>query len=170
MSWEPLKLSAHDNSLYGKLYMSSHDIGIARECADYLAKKGWFGLTLRRRGSTQIQQISFTTTLIVSYSRPFKPGRGSIAFPTRLLKYDTEQKAFHDKLLNLRDKVHAHTDENSYEIRPYDNAFIKSIDRIPYTHFTVEEIDLFLNMTAGVVRRIADRMEEIHSSARTGPR
>lgn len=73
----------------------------------------------------------------------------------------------HSRLLRLRDKVHAHMDADSYDIRPLDNDYIKSIDNLPYTHFSVEEINRFLSMTDGLCDRISARMEEIHASARS---
>jgi hypothetical protein len=58
---------------------------------------------------------------------------------------------------------------DSYNIRPLDNEYIKSIDSLPYTHFSAEEIDRFLSMTDGLRDRISARMEEIHASARSSP-
>lgn len=169
MSFDDLPLSARDRALCGKLYVSSYDISIARQAARFLRKKGWHGYTFLRRGSTQIQQIAHTTTMIVAYSRPFKPGRSNdVTFPERLLQpYGAQERAMHARLLKLRDKAHAHMDVESYHIRPLDNEHIKSIDRLPYTHFSAEEIDLFLSMTDGLRDRIVARMEEIHAGARS---
>lgn len=171
MSFDDLPLSARDRALYGKLYVSSYDINIARQAARFLKKKGWHGYTFTRRGSTQIQQTAHTTTMIVAYGRPFKPGRSSrVTFPERLLQpYSAEEREMHLLLLRLRDKVHAHMDVDSYKIRPLDNEYIKSIDSLPYTHFSAEEIDQFLSMTDGLRDRISVRMEEIHASARSFP-
>lgn len=169
MSLDDLPLSARDRALYGKLYVSAYDIGIARQAARFLKAKGWHGYTFMRRGSTQIQQIAHTTTMIVAYSRPFKPGRSSgVTFPERLLQpYSVDEREMHSRLLILRDKAHAHMDVDSYDIRPLDNGYIKSIDRLPCTHFSAEEIDRFLSMTDGLRERISARMEEIHASARS---
>src|SRR5690606_11746537 len=107
----------------------------------------------------------------VAYSRPFKPGRSSsVTFPERLLQpYSAEEREMHARLLGLRDKAHAHMDVDSYNIRPLDNEYIKSIDSLPYAHFSAEEIDRFLSMTDGIRDRISARMEEIHASARSSP-
>lgn len=134
MSFDDLPLNARDRSLYGKLYVTSYDISIASRAAKFLKKKGWHGYTFIRRGSTKIQQIAHTTTMIIAYSRPFKPGRSSsVTFPKRLLQpYNAEEREMHARLLRLRDKSHAHMDVESYNIRPLDNEYIKSIDSIPY--------------------------------------
>lgn len=73
----------------------------------------------------------------------------------------------HIRLLKLRDKAHAHMDIDSYDIRPLGNEYIKSIDMLPYTHFSAEEIDRFLSMTDRLCDRIGARMEEIHAGARS---
>ena len=171
MSFDDLSLSERDRALYGKLYVSSYDISIACQAARFLKKKGWHGYTFMRRGSTEIQQIAHTTTMIVAYSRPFKPGRSSgMTFPERLLQpYSAEEREMHTRLLILRDKVHAHMDVDSYNIRPLDNEYIKSIENLPYTNFSADEIDRFLSMTDGLRDRLHARMEEIHASARSTP-
>lgn len=169
MSFEELPLSKRDRALYGKLYVSLHDIGIARQAARFLKKKGWHGYTFMRRGSTEIQQIAHTTTVIVAYSRPFKIGKNKgVAFPDRLMQpYNKEEREMHKRLLYLRDKAHAHMDPESYDIRPLNDPYIKSMDMVPYTNFSLDEVNVFLSMTDGLSKRISDRMEEIHSSARS---
>ncbi len=148
-------------ALYGKLYVSSNDIELARSCASYIKKKGWYTYAFLRRGSVRIQQISFTTTLIIAYARPFKPGRGNIAFPDRLMvKYGNAEKALHKRLLQLRDKEYAHLDATSYKVTPY-RGDIKSIENIRDVCFTEQEIDMFLLMTNGLLHRISDRMEQL---------
>lgn len=168
MSWERLKLSERDNALYGKLSMSALDIAKARSFANQLRKKRWHTFPLVRRGSVPTYQVALTTALVVAYARPFVVGRGGgLAFPNRLKQYTPEQEELHRRLLKLRHEQFAHTDPISYEIRPYDDPYIKSVDMVPETYFTAEEIDLFLEMTGGVLNRINSRMEEIHASART---
>ena len=169
MTLKELTLSPRDRALYGKLYVSFYDIGIAQRCVAFLKKKSWHGPTFRRCGSAQIQLISHTTTMIISYSRPFKPGRASnVAFSERLLRqYTADHRRLHAKLLTLRDETEAHMDQKSYMIRPFDSIHFKSINQLPYTYFSAEEIDRFLEMTAGLMGRISVRMEEIHAAART---
>ena len=168
MAWETLKLSERDNALYGKLYMSRYDIGKARSCAWQISKKKWHSFPIFRRGSVPTYQIALTTTLIVAYARPFIPGRGKgFAFPERLKQYGPEEEILHRMILKLRNEQYAHTDPASYEIKPYDDPYFMSIDMVPESHFSSEEIDLFLTMTEGLQSRINDRMEEIHASART---
>ncbi|MDA9512099.1 hypothetical protein XI04_03305 [Bradyrhizobium sp. CCBAU 11430] len=68
------------------MHASHGDLAIASSSAQYIPKKGWHSLSFLRRGSMPIQQIAFTTTMIVAYARPFAGGRGKgINFPERLL-------------------------------------------------------------------------------------
>jgi len=157
---EKANLSARDNALYGMLHASRDDIAIARSCARHIRKKGWHTYAFMRRGSVRIQQISFTTTLIVAYARPFATGRGNINLPTRLIKYGNDEKALHKRLLRLRDKEYAHSDASSYNVTPY-KGLIKSVESIRDVYFSPTEIDFFIHMTDGLMTRIADRMEQL---------
>jgi hypothetical protein len=55
----------------------------------------------------------YETTLIVAYSRPFSQSRGAVS-PLTLkmvnLKLTKERKALHDRLLEMRNKIMAHSD------------------------------------------------------------
>jgi len=161
---EELKLGTHDHALFGKLEVSQSDIGTAQLCARYLLKKGWHDPPYFRRGSIYIQQIAFTTTMIVAYCRPFVVGKGNIKFPKRLLQFTMAQQELHNRLVVLRNKEHAHTDGSTYVVTPFKGA-ISSIQTLRATYFDPDEITLFLEMTSGLNDRIKMRMEEIRSGA-----
>jgi hypothetical protein len=155
------KLSIHDKALYAKLSISRGDISTARSCAAFLKKKGWYTHPFLRRGSIWIQQISFTTTMIVAYTRPFSAGRGNFHFPTRLLQYWPPELTLHDRLLALRNEVYAHSDANRHNVRVLKGDLFLSIRNITDVSFNHAEINIFLGMTAGLVTRIDERMERI---------
>jgi hypothetical protein len=159
---EEANLSERGKALYGKLHVSRDDIEIARSCARYIKRKGWHTYSFRRRGTVRIQQVCFTTTMIVVYARPFAPGRGNIDLPKRLAAdYESDQKILHKRLLQLRHTEYAHLDASSYRVTPYKGDFIKSIESIRDVCFTEKEIDLFLLMTDGLLARITERMEQL---------
>ncbi|MCP3463051.1 hypothetical protein [Bradyrhizobium sp. CCGUVB23] len=162
---EDLILLPRDRVTYEKLHASHGDLTIANSCAQYILKKGWHSLSFLRRGSVQIQQIAFTTTMIVAYARPFAGGRGKgINFPERLLQYDDEQAAFHEHLLKLRKQEYAHTDASTISVRPLKGSLVTDIQSIRDTSFSPDELKLFLAMTQGVSGRIQQRLDEIRRS------
>lgn len=63
----------------------------------------------------------FETTVIVSFSRPFKVGRGrqTLALSKIGFNFTKDEKKLKDKLLRLRDKVVSHSDEKEMEYRTY---------------------------------------------------
>jgi hypothetical protein len=158
---EEANLSEREKALYGKLHVSRDDIEIARSCASYIKRKGWHTYSFRRRGTVRIQQISFTTTMIVAYARPFATGGGDINLPKRLIKYGNDEKKLHERLLLLRKKEYAHSDASTYTVTPYKGGSIISAVNIRDVRFTEQEIDLFLLMTDGLLARITERMEEL---------
>jgi hypothetical protein len=80
----------------------------------------------------------FETTLIVSFARPFKVGRGreQLDLSTIGFEFTAEETELKDKLLRLRDKVVSHSDEEEMEYR---TDFIKPFDdhdvRMPISKF-----------------------------------
>jgi hypothetical protein len=113
-----LQLSAYDKKLYTKLYASMSDISFAHQCASHIRKKGWYRGPWSR-GTIYFQQSAYLTAMIVSYARPFSPGRSGYVFPERLIPYGPEDMALHDDLLDRRNKVHAHSDLDKWDVRPW---------------------------------------------------
>ncbi len=162
---EEASLSKRDRALYEKLYASHGDLGTARSCAEFILKWGWHTFSFMRRGRVPIQQIAFTTTMIVSYARPFSAGRGNINFPTRLLRYNEKEASFHARLIKLRNEQYAHSDASSISMRPLKGSVVKNIQSIRDLRFPAGELKLFIEMTLGLCNRIQERLEEIHASA-----
>ncbi|MGY3134563.1 hypothetical protein ACVWZM_005245 [Bradyrhizobium sp. USDA 4501] len=158
---EDANLLPRDRALYAKLYASHGDIGVARSCAEFILKKGWHTYSFMRRGSVRIQQTAFITTMIVAYARPFAPGRGNINFPHRLLQYDSQEMAFHKRLLDLRKQEYAHSDASKISVRPLKGSVVTSIVSIRDLYFSPAELKLFLGMTGCLSSRIQERLEEI---------
>ncbi len=161
---EDVDLSPHDRALYEKLYASHGDIGTAQGCAEFILKKGWHTYSFMRRGSVPIQQVAFTTTMIVSYARPFSAGRGNLNFPNRLLQYDATEGVLHARLLKLRNEQYAHSDASTIRARPLKDRHITSISSIRDLSFSPKELTTFIEMTGGLLKRMQRRLEEIRLS------
>lgn len=92
----------------------------------------------------------FETTLIVSFARPFKTGRGREELDLSSIGYEltAEESDLKDKLIRLRDKVVSHSDEEEMEyrtfsIQPFDDHDV----RLPIARFQealyLEEAEIY---------------------------
>jgi len=123
---------------YSRLYISGMDFDIAAYCLNMVIKKGWHHKPWERRGAVYQQQTVFTTTLIVAYARPFN------SRPTKLeltnVPFNHGEKALHQKIMELRKKVCAHSDGDVYDIRPWrTKSFATDIVRAPTVTITSEQ-------------------------------
>ncbi|MDF2415401.1 hypothetical protein [Aeromonas sp. 1HA1] len=80
----------------------------------------------------------FETTLIVSFARPFKVGKGREELDLSLIgfEFSTEELELKNKIIRLRDKVVSHSDEEemeylTYSIKPFDDHDV----RMPIARF-----------------------------------
>jgi hypothetical protein len=156
-----LKLSEPDRKLYTKLYASADDLRLARQWAEHIQKKRYF-LKPWARGKVYLRQSAYVTALVVAYGRVFASGRGGYKFPKRLMPYRDAEWNLHQRLLDLRHKVHAHSDLDKWNVRPWTvDGFSTAIVGQP-THL-IEEADLalFVSMTEKLLEAIAKRKDEI---------
>ncbi len=156
-----LKLSESDRKLYTKLYASADDLRLARQWAQHIQKKRYFHKPWAR-GKVYLRQSAYVTALVVAYGRVFAPGRGGYNFPKRLVPYDDAERKLHERLLDLRHKVHAHSDLDKWNVRPWSiDGFSTAIVGQP-THLIDEaDLALFVSMTERLLERIAKRKDEI---------
>ncbi|QWZ64894.1 hypothetical protein [Aeromonas sp. FDAARGOS 1417] len=80
----------------------------------------------------------FETTLIVSFARPFKVGRGREELDLSLIgfEFSTEELELKNKMIRLRDKVVSHSDEEEMEYRTYSIKLFDDHDvRMPIARF-----------------------------------
>lgn len=158
-----LELSDRDRILFHKLHVSSFDISYARQCAVHVKKKDWFREPWSR-GTLYFQQTAFVTALVVSYARPFAVGRAGLNFPNKLIPYDDVQMKFHLDLLSRRNRVYAHSDPETWSVRPWKSGdFETTIEGRPWLIVRRDEIDRFIPMTDALIASIADRMAEIRA-------
>ncbi len=132
---------------------SLHDFNIAGSAAYFLSEASEdtkYPLEDLRRFKC------FETTAIVSYSRPFSESKGGM--PKLSLKYcgvrlSTEEKLLHEKLLKLRNKLIAHSDEAfmSFASTVFDVG--RSDDPFPVLHVKGDEGIQFSNFMDQVALR-----------------
>lgn len=117
-----------------------------------------------------MQQSAFTTSLVVSYARPFKQSYGWPDFPNEFKHYDTEQAVLHEQLIALRDQVFAHSDSASYTIRPYriDSELLTEIEGVPFLRLSKVQCEQVIAMANGIVCRLRPRMTELRNELADG--
>ena len=156
-----VKLSDNDRRAFTKLYASADDIVVARRWAEHIQKKNWFRQPWSR-GTIYLHQSAYVTALVVAYGRVFEVGRGGFDFPKRLIPYDAAERDLHKRLLELRNKVHAHSDLDKWNVRPWHaHGFSTAIVGKPKHLIEETDIALFLAMTEKLLVNIAARKEEI---------
>jgi len=157
-----LEMSVHDRQTVTKLVASATDIGFARDAAEHLLKKKWYDRMPWSRGKVYFHQSAYVTTLVVSYGRVFEVGKRGYNFPKKLLQYEAAEKALHAKLLNLRNKVHAHSDLDQWSVRPWHaDGFSTEIVGQPFRVIEEPDIRLFLAMTSKLLAGINAKREKI---------
>lgn len=150
-----VKFSANEAKLYAKYYVARRDLGFARFCAETLLTRRLHHQPWEGSKSTAYQeQSAFTSALVIAYTRPFKKSNGWI-FPFSLASADVSDTELHHRLIDLRDKVYAHSDSASYSIRPWEaDDFRTVIEGAPALRLTVEEVKQFITITAKLLAAI----------------
>ena len=107
-----------DLRLYRRLWLSRIDLKEASDiAAELLARK----ISLPRSKPMTGILLALNTALVVSYARPFVSSRGTSfaakALPGSLLRtFTSEEREFHDELIQLRNREAAHTDADFLEL------------------------------------------------------
>ena len=159
-----ISLNERDKQLHAKLYVACLDIAFAQQCAETILKKGWHYDPWEKRGSIYFQQSVFMTALVVSYARAFAHSKGWPRLPKRLLGYSREEDALHKRLLALRNSVYAHSDSESYSIRPWrSGSFSTDIVGQPFLKLSRDDTILFVNMTQKAVSAIYAKRDNLLS-------
>jgi hypothetical protein len=153
-------LTADDEKLYSKLYVSISDVEFARYCACVLLKKGWHSQPWERRGTIYQQQAAFTSALVTAYGRPFTNSKGWPKIPEELIRYNEQETKLHKNLITLRHTVYAHSDSENYSIRPWRSGdFSTDIVGAPTLRITSEDAQLFQVMTRRLIDGFRRKME-----------
>jgi len=161
-----IDVTTNPTRLYERLYVSVQDLGMARQYAEMLLKKGWHSAPWERRGSVYMQQSAFTTALVVCYGRPFTNSKGWPSFPTALLKLTASQAELHFKLLNLRHQVYAHSDSCRYEIELLHNSVGGEFDIVgaPFRKLEKGECQGIVEVTTKAMKNARTEMRRLRPS------
>lgn len=149
--------------LYQKLYYSALDFRAARDCAWHLLKKGWHASPYERRGSIYMQQSAFVTALVVGYARPFTKSYGWPDLPQEYHPGAQGHQQLHDRLMNLRHQVYAHSDSQHHHVEPVPigTERIAEIIGEPYRRLTKAECEEFVSMTTGILDRLSPQLKQM---------
>lgn len=107
---------------YDRLYFARKDFQAVLALAAEMLKGRMYS---RPRGTPMParfnynRQTAFHTALVVTYMRPFTRGEGWPRLTADELGYDAAQRALHDRLHGLRDKMYAHSDGDWHSARPH---------------------------------------------------
>lgn len=155
-------MTADEKKLYKRLYISLEDFRHAFGCANFILKKGWHFLPWEKRGSIYLQQSAFTSWLIVSYSRPFTRSKGLPDFPHRVLLYDAAENNMHEKMLDFRHQVYAHSDGARYQIDPMRiGGKASAVIGAPFFKLTAEEIKRLQEMIKKATTAIQSELQKL---------
>lgn len=104
--------------LYRRLWLSRMDLEEAKNIANELLTRR---IPLPRSKPPSGLLLGLNTALVVAYARPFVSSRGASiaerAVPGSLLRIlNTDERQFHDALIDLRNKEAAHSDADYIEL------------------------------------------------------
>ncbi len=158
-----LFLDRKDEKLYGKLHSASWDLNFAAQHGSFIQKRGWKAKPWGR-GSTYLQQSAFVTAMIISYGRAFGGSNKLSEFPKKLLDtYSSEEMKLHKSIITLRNKVYAHSDSESYSVRPWKSNFHSDIESFPIFEFDLTDTTVLIDMARIMMKAIRSEMQQIKS-------
>ena len=135
-----LEISGRDRLDLTMLHAAMSDLNQATIWAEHIMKKKWY----RRpwsRGATYSHQSAYVTAIVMAYGRVFSKGRNGRRFPEKLIDYDADDRALHERLLDMRNAVYAHSALDQWTVKPW------KVDRFETTVIgqpvnVIEEADL----------------------------
>jgi hypothetical protein len=140
--------------------------------ARHLLKKGWHfdPWDKKIRWATYMQQVAFTTALVVAYCRPFAQSRGAATLSMKLTQYNADEKELHEKLGKLRNSVYAHSQVELQKVHPISiNNRATAIVTVPRLKLTAEETAMVLVMirrTSGAIgAKLQSLIERVQDKA-----
>lgn len=162
-----LFLLPDDHNQYSKLHSAAGDLSSASQYGSFIRKKGWKAKPWSR-GHTYIQQTAFVTAMITSYGRAFNKsqglGRWAKLPPEMLDIYDKEELDLHKMILTKRDKIYAHTDAETFTVRPWKSDLHSDIMSISSHEMAHSDIERLQAMCRKMMDHISVRMEKIKST------
>ncbi len=150
---------------YQVLHVAQQDLSQAAFFCNHLQQQGWTREPWEGTWQTYLHQSAYVTAMVVAYCRPFAVSKGWPKFPMRLVRLDTEGKAMHHRLLDLRHAVYAHSDVAARAIRPITfNARPTAIEALPPMRFSAEELQSIRRIIHSISVNIQARLEQLSPS------
>ena len=154
-----------------RLVIASSDLMRARRYAMFLVENN---LLPASNSEEQLRRYAFQTSLVVTYTRQFQDSRGGDStvpdtlFGRHLRVLDRRQKELHDRLLDLRNTIYAHSDGDEFDVS-FEKVQIEELDiswvwpesRNPYAPFNESELKEIIEMVDEVRNSISQHREEL---------
>jgi hypothetical protein len=129
-------MNDQDQPIPHRIIYSSWDFQQALSALTFLCEECDFD---KQYSNVQLRKFRcFETTAIVSFSRPFKVGRGRKALDLSAIgfKFSEDEESLKDTVLRLRDKIVSHSDEEEMEYRTHSFRILDDSDlRMPAAIF-----------------------------------
>ena len=157
---------------YGWLYVSSRDLELAQYYVGVILKKGWHYQPWEKRGTIYLQQSAFMSALVIAYARPFTKSRWGKKFSLDYVldvvkEFNSAENKFHERMMDLRDTVYAHSDSKCYSVTPWRNEeFSTDIVSAPALRINAEKAALLQQMIKKLQLAIDRMMSQIAPSSR----
>ena len=152
---------------YKRLHISLVDLDFVHHHANHLLTNELFRGHEKGNEELYNQQTAFVSALKVAYGRIFTKSKGLPNFPMRLTQYTDEEKKLHDRWLEDRHKLFAHSDSESFHVLVGRNTVIKTI---PMYHLNKDEVELVLVMAEKLRNSIVRRINELDAAGATTSR
>jgi hypothetical protein len=151
-------LSKQNAKLYRRLWASRNDLEKAHSYAAYMLKKKLHFKVTRTENVYFLCRV-FTEALVIAYGRAFVDFKD----PEELLTSPTdEQMQLHERLLDARNQLFAHSDLRRFDITPgrFGNIRTETVDA-GHFELTERETHLLVAHLAALHRRITLKMHSI---------
>lgn len=147
-----------------ELYAASkYDFEQACFCARYLIKKGWHSEPWERRGTIYAQQTAFVTNLVIAYARPFTKSQGWGIFPKKFGNFDNNQNKMHNKLIEMRNEIFAHSDKKHFSFEPHEDDIMRALsEKVPSRVVSAVEARLVELMTSQLLEVTNKEIEKLN--------
>ena len=152
---------------YKKLHVSLIDLEFVEHHARYLLTHELFRGHEKGNEELYKQQTAFVSALKVAYGRIFTTSKGLPHFPMRLTQYTEEEKKLHEKWLEDRNKLFAHSDADSHRLFKSRTMVIRMT---PMYHLNKSEVELILVMAEKLRGASVRRINEIDAAEAQRPR